>query len=307
MNLYFAPLEGITTYTYRNIHSAIFGGCDAYFAPFINPSDQEKVSKKGMRDIVPDKNRDVNLKVQVLTNNAQSFLKFEDKIKDLGYDEVNINIGCPAARVVQKGRGAGFLQNPDAMDEFFYEIFSKSELKISVKTRIGYTSGDEMERLIKVYNKYPLTQLIIHPRTRQEFYKGQPDIKVFFEAYNISKNKVCYNGDIYSAGDYDNIVNRFPELEGVMIGRGAIKNPAIFREIKCGEPLKTAELIEFSKRLTDAYFELLQSEVFTLYKMKEIWAYTMQNFPEEKKIAKSIKKASRISEFIAAIGQLPEI
>ncbi len=307
MNLYFAPLEGITGCTYRNTHSAMFGECDAYFAPFINPSDQEKVSKKGIKDILPENNVGINLKAQVLTNSTVSFLKFTEKIKAFGFDEININLGCPSATVVRKGRGSGFLKDTDALDKFLYEIFEKSDIKISIKTRTGYYSGDEMAELMEIYNKYPLTQLIIHPRAREDFYNGEPDNEVFAAAYEVSKNKLCYNGNIYTVEDYKNITERFPDIDGVMFGRGAIRNPALFREIHGGKPLTTAELIEFSEILAENYNKVLQSDVFTLHKLKEIWVYILQSFPEEKKIAKSIKKSRSLTDFMSAIRLLPEL
>lgn len=307
MNLYFAPLEGITGCTYRNTHAEMFGECSAYFAPFINPSDQEKVSKKGIKDILPENNNGIDLKAQVLTNNAVSFLKFADKIKAFGFDEININLGCPSATVVRKGRGSGFLKDTDALDNFLYEIFDKSDIKISVKTRTGYFSGDEMEELMEIYNKYPLTQLIIHPRAREDFYNGMPDNNVFEKAYKMSKNKLCYNGNIFTAEDYKNIITRFPDIDGVMLGRGAIKNPALFREINGGAKITTAELIEFSKKLAESYNKVLQSEVFTLHKLKEIWVYILWNYPEEKKTAKAIKKSRTIQEFMSSLSLLPKL
>lgn len=307
MNLYFAPLEGITSYIYRKTHAEMFDGCDFYYAPFINPSEQEKISKKGIKDILPENNEGIPLKAQILTNNAEAFLKFVDKIKPLGYDELNINIGCPASTVVKKGRGAGFLRTPDLIDNFLYEIFSKCDIPISVKTRIGYYSGDEMDELMEIYNKYPLSLLIIHPRTREDLYKGMPNNDVFKKAYNISKNKVCYNGNIYTVSDYNRITAMFPNIDSVMLGRGAIKNPAIFREIKGGKAISTAELIEFSERLTENYYEILKSDTFTLHKLKEVWVYMIQNYPDEKKIAKAIKKSNSISDFTAAIQRLPSL
>ncbi len=307
MNLYFAPLEGITTYIYRNTHASMFDGCDAYFAPFINPSEQERISKKGMKDILPERNAGINLKAQILTNNSDSFLRFIDKIKPLGYDEININMGCPASTVVRKGRGSGFLKTPDLIDKFLYEIFSQCDIKTTVKTRIGYSSGSEMEELIRIFNKYPISLLTVHPRTREDFYKGEPDMAVFENVYNVSDNKLCYNGNIFSADNFISIASRFPELDSVMLGRGAIANPALFREIKGGTPLTTAELIEFTSRLIDNYYEVLQSDIFTLHKLKEIWVYMMWNYPDEKKIAKAIKKSNTLTDFKAAIGRLPEI
>ncbi len=305
MNLYFAPLEGITTTIYRNTHAAIFGGCHAYYAPFITPSDNEKVSRKGLRDVLPEKNQGQVLKVQVLTNCAPSFLRFIEKVKTIGYEEVNINLGCPFERVVKKGRGAGFLLQPERMDKFLYDVFSSADIKISVKTRIGYASGEEMKELLRIYNKYPLTQLIVHPRTREDFYKGRPDMAVFAAVYAASTNPLCYNGDINTGEDYQQIVSQYPALEGIMIGRGAVANPALFREIQGGASLKTEELVLFTEKLTENYYVELQSEIFTLHKLKEVWGYMMRNFPDEKKIVKAICKANSLDDLQKAIKSLP--
>ncbi|MBQ9984795.1 MAG: tRNA-dihydrouridine synthase family protein [Oscillospiraceae bacterium] len=307
MKLYFAPLEGITTYTFRNTHAEMFGGVDAYFAPFINPSDLEKVSRKGMRDILPENDTTEKLKVQVLTSNAESFLKFCEKIKSLGYYEININIGCPAGTVVRKGRGSGFLQYPDAMDEFFHKIFSESDMKISVKTRVGYSVHDEFARLMEIYNRYPVSELTVHPRTREELYNGSASLESFAFAYNISKNPLCYNGDICMVKDYEKISEQFPDVSGVMLGRGAVMNPALFREIRGGERLSTEELVEFSERLSEKYRKVLGSDVFTLHKLKEIWIYAGRNFPEEKKLIKAIRKANTLEDFKSAIRALPKL
>ena len=307
MKLYFAPLEGITTYTYRNTHAEMFGGCDQYFAPFITPSDNEKLSIKCLRDIVPEKNGKVKLMVQVLTNKAESFLKFEEKIKELGYNEVNINLGCPSGTVVKKNRGSGFLREPEELDRFLDEVFSASKLKISVKTRTGFASGEEMERLLGIYNKYPLKERIIHPRARQDFYNGIPDDGVFEKAYLASENPVFYNGNVFSAEEYAEKIEKFPQIDGVMLGRGAVANPAIFREIRGGEKLKTVELAEFTQRLADRYLPVLGSEVYTLHKLKEIWMYAMWNYPEEKKLLKAIKKSNKLCDLLGAVRQLPEI
>lgn len=307
MKLYFAPLEGITTYTFRNTHAEMFGGVDSYFAPFINPSDQEKVSRKGMRDILPDNDTTNRLKVQVLTSNSESFLKFCEKIKTFGYNEVNINIGCPAGTVVKKGRGSGFLQYPEKMDEFFCGIFEKCDMAVSVKTRIGYSSHDEMPGIMEIYNKYPISELTIHPRTREELYNGSASLETFGNAYNISQNPVCYNGDICDVSNYAKVTERFTSLSGVMLGRGAVRNPALFREICGGEKLCTGELVEFSERLSEKYRKVLGSDVFTLHKLKEIWVYAGRNFLDEKKKIKAIHKANTLEDFKSAIRALPEM
>lgn len=306
MKLYFAPMEGITNYIYRNTHAEMFGFSDGYYAPFITPSDNEKINKKGLKDVVSENNI-AKVTVQVLTKDSEAFLKFAKKIKAEGFSEINLNLGCPYPTVVKKGKGAGFLAEPIALDEFLYQIFEKCDIDISIKTRAGFHSADELDALMEIYNKYSISLLVIHPRAREDFYKGEPDMEAFKRAYLVSKNKICYNGNIFSKEDFCRIEKGFSSLDSVMIGRGAVENPAIFREIRGGEVLKTEELILFSERLIENYRQTLRSDVFTMHKMKELWAIMMGNFPDEKKIAKAIKKANTVEEFMGAIKLLPEI
>lgn len=307
MKLYFAPMEGITTYTYRNTHAQFFGGCDMYYAPFIVPSDKERVSRKCLRDILPEHNTDMPLRVQVLTTQADSFVKFEEKIKELGYSEVNLNLGCPAARVVQKGRGSGALKDKEKLKAFLLETFEKTNFKVEIKTRIGFADKSEADALLEIYNKLPMERLLVHPRTKLDYYGGVPHDDVFEKFYKESKNKLCYNGNVFTLADFKRIEVRFPEIEGVMLGRGAIANPALFREIRGGERITTQELVEFSEKLIENYYAVLQSEIFTLQKLKEIWVYVLWNFPEETKVAKAIKKSANLEDFKAAIRKLPAL
>ena len=307
MKLYFAPLEGITTYTYRNTHKEFFGGCDKYFAPFITPSSNERVSIKSLRDIVPEKNSGTPLTVQVMANQPEAFLNFEDKIMELGYSSVNLNFGCPSSTVVKKNRGAGIFRDLKILDSFLNEIFKKSNLEISVKTRTGYSDGESFGTIMNIYNQYPISELIIHPRCREEYYKGEPNTEYFKLGLSLAKMPVCYNGNIFSLNAYKKIEGNFPNINSVMLGRGAIANPAIFREINGGTPLCTYEVVEFTKALMPKYLEVLGSEIYTLHKLKEIWIYIMWNYPDEKKILKAIKKSNRLTDLISAIECLPEI
>lgn len=306
MKLYFAPMEGITTYTYRNAHAEYFGGVDAYYAPFVSPSENDKVNAKHFRDILPENNKAGELIPQILTNSYSRFEHFEKLIDELGYKKANINLGCPSGTVVKKGKGSGFLREPELLEMFLDEVFEKSQLTLSIKTRTGYFSGSEMENLMKIYNKYSYAKLIIHPRAREDKYNGVPDMEVFKKAYDISKNKVSYNGNVFSKQRYEEIIEEYPDLDSVMIGRGAIMNPAIFREIRGGAPLCKKELIEFTDLLRARYVELYKSESFTLKKLKEIWTYVMWSFPDEKKIAKELRKANELEEFMNAAKRMPE-
>lgn len=305
MKLYFAPLEGITTYVYRNTHKRFFGGCDAYFSPFITPSDNVKIGRKGFRDILPENNA-VPLKIQVLTNNSLSFLKFAKKAEEYGYEELNLNLGCPSSTVTGKGRGAGFLQKTEELDRFLFEVFSKCDMKISVKTRAGYFSTEEIKKLIEIYNKYDISCLTVHPRSRNDFYKGVPDMEAFKYAYTNAKMPLCYNGNVFSVKDYEKITENFPNTESVMIGRGAVTNPAIFREIRGGEKLGAKELKDFTAALAENYGKILDSEIFTLHKLKEIWLYIAEN-SEDKKIKKGIKKAGSLKEFMNVVSSVEEV
>jgi len=161
-----------------------------------------------------------------------------------------------------------------------------------------------MEELTDIYNKYPLKLLIVHPRTRSDYYKGVPNMLQFKKTYDASVNPLCFNGNIFTALEYQNICTAYPCIEGVMLGRGAIANPAIFREIRGGAQLSSEELLEFSSLLEDRYFEVLKSDTYTLHKLKEVWIYMMQNFPEEKKILKAIKKSNNLCDLNRAISGL---
>ena len=297
IKLYFAPMEGITSYTYRNVHNEMFGGCDVYYAPFISPSENERISERHFRDILPENNKEVTLIPQTLTNRADHFLMFQTQAEKIGYDEVNLNLGCPSGTVVKKGKGSGFLKEPEKGDVFLDEIFQQNKGKISVKTRLGYYDGDEMEKLTEIYNKYDMEELIIHARVREALYKGEPDMKSFKKAYESSKNKVCFNGNIFTKEAYEKLIDEYKGIESVMIGRGAIANPAIFREIKGGAKLENKELVDFTYLLAERYMQVLKSQVFTLRKLKEIWVYILWNFPNDKKFSKAIMKTNSLDDF----------
>ena len=280
--------------------------CDEYFAPFIVPTENERITLKTLKDLLPE-NNESKVVPQVLSSDAEVFCEFAKKLKYLGFDEVNLNLGCPSGTVIKKSRGAGALREPDALDRFLDGIFAGSDIKISIKTRVGFNSHSEFERLLEIYNKYPVSELIIHPRVREEYYKGEPNLETFDKAYNNTSLKLCYNGDIKNAEDYNKITRKYDKLNSVMIGRGAVKNPAIFREIRGGKRLETKELIAFSKALEEEYLKLLGSYTYTFHRLKEIWMMMILNFPNEQKIFKAIKKSGRMDEINSAICCLPEL
>lgn len=303
MNLYFAPLEGITTYTYRNAHHEMFSGVDTYFAPFIVPTENERISIKTLRDILPENNA-VKIIPQVLCSSGAAFCELVKKVKDLGYDEVNLNLGCPSGTVVKKHRGAGALKDTDELRKLLDYIYEKADIKISIKTRTGFYSHEEFIELVDIYNQYPVAELIIHPRVRDELYSGKPNMDSFEYAYLNSKHKLCYNGDIVTTEDFKTITKKYPDLNSVMIGRGAIANPALFREILGGDKINKDELIKFSKTLEERYLKVLGCEHYTVHRLKEIWLYITKNFPDDKKTIKAIKKSNSLKDINEALKNM---
>lgn len=227
MKFYMAPLEGITGYVFRNAHYNYFHPADKYFTPFITPGLNSRRTSKALKDVLPENNRGPRIIPQILTNRADEFIYTEKQLAEMGYDEINLNLGCPSGTVVGKRRGSGFLAFQDELNRFLEEIYGKAELKISIKTRLGKDNPEEFEALLDIYNQYPLEELIIHPRTREEFYRGKPNLTMFQLGFTKSRCPVCYNGNIFTKPDYDSFCSQFPEVTAVMLGRGLVANPAL--------------------------------------------------------------------------------
>ncbi|AAK81383.1 tRNA-dihydrouridine synthase [Clostridium acetobutylicum] len=304
MKYYFAPLEGITGYIYRNAYEKFFGGIDKYFTPFIVPTSSKSLTSRELKDVLPENNKVTFLVPQILTNDANKFIFTTEKLMNLGYSEVNLNLGCPSGTVVSKGRGAGFLKKRQELDEFLEKIFSKSPAKISIKTRIGKDSPDEFYELIKIFNKYPLEELIIHPRIQTDFYNNKPNMKVFKDALELSKSTVCYNGDIFQSNDYIKLIEEFSNLGVVMLGRGIISNPNIIKKINSNNVLEKEVLKKFHDAIYEEYQDILSGEKNVLFKMKEIWFYMIHLFKDSDKFAKKIRKANRLRDYEAIISAL---
>lgn len=298
MKFYFAPLEGVTGYIYRNTYNKFFGKeVDKYFTPFVVPTMNYCFTSKELNDVKPDHNRDINVVPQILTNNAEYFLSTTEKLNEFGYDEVNLNLGCPSGTVVSKFKGSGFLSKREELDIFLEEVFSKVNCKISLKTRIGKDSPDEFYELIKIFNKYPLEELIIHPRIRQDFYKNEPNIEVFKDAINLSKNPIVYNGDIFTVEDFNRFKEQCPTVDTVMLGRGLMANPGLIGEIKNHTVINKEILKEFHDEIYLKYKEVLSGDKNALYKMKEFWFYMIHSFADVDKYAKKIRKSKSASEY----------
>ena len=304
MNFYFAPMEGLTGYIYRNAHNSYFNNIDKYFSPFISTNQGGNLKTGELNDILPENNQGLVLIPQLLTNNAKDFIRFSKKIKLLGYKEINLNLGCPFGTVVSKNKGAGFLAKTKELDLFLDEIFSESVMKISIKTRLGKNQPEEFYELIEIFNKYPLEELIIHPRIQKDFYKNKPDLKIFREALIVSKNPVCYNGDIFTIKDYKEFSASFPGVGSLMLGRGLLANPGLLKDIKNNIKIDKNLLKEFHDKLYNDYKKVLFGEVNVLYRMKGLWGYMISVFSDNEKYAKKIKKSVRLHDYDEVISSL---
>ncbi len=306
MKFYLAPLEGITTYVYRNAYAKYFGDIDRYFTPFIVPHKEKKFSTREMKELSPEHNAGIEVIPQLLTNNAEDFLKTARDIKNLGYNEINLNFGCPSKTVVTKRKGSGFLAYPDELERFLEQIFDETDMKISIKTRIGKDSPEEFYRIMEIYNKFPITELIVHPRIQTDFYNNSPNMDMFEMAYRDAKMSICYNGDINTPNDYTKLICRFPELEYVMLGRGIIRNPGLISQINGTNESIKDKLYAFHQDILEEYIKISSGERNVLFKMKELWAFMIDLFEDDDKLAKKIKKVERIKDYEKLVDNIFE-
>lgn len=306
MKYYMAPLEGITGYVYRNAYHAYFRDFDKYFTPFLAPhGEKEKLTHRERNDIAPEHNEGMYVVPQILTNQASQFIRVAKELKVLGYEEVNLNLGCPSGTVVSKYKGAGFLAKPAELEQFLTELFEALDMKISVKTRIGMYETEEFSQLMSIFEKFPLEELIIHPRLREEYYKGVPHKEVFQKAASTSALQLCYNGDLFLKEHLEAMEKEEPTVEWVMLGRGILRNPALVQFTECGSMPDKALIKEFHDRLYGDYRDIMPGDRPTLFKMKELWFYMGSLFTGwEEAYAKQMRKCSRLSDYEQIVNRI---
>lgn len=319
MKFYLAPMEGITGHIYRNALEKYFPGTDKYFTPFIAPDQNKILRTKERRDVLPENNHVPELVPQILTNSAEDFIRTAKVLQELGYEEVNLNLGCPSGTVVSRKRGSGLLAFPDEVERLLDGIFSEIQLKVSVKTRIGKDDAEDAFWLMEIYRKFPLSELIIHPRIQKDFYRGEPNQDLFGELIRASKDQeggmpssghpentfpVCYNGNLLTEKDYLFFAEKFPEVDAVMLGRGVIANPGLIRQIRSGLKTDKKTLRAFHDEVLEEYRSLFGEDKNALFRMKEMWIYMIHLFTNHEKYAKKIRKAQSLAEYRCAADAL---
>lgn len=304
MKYYLAPLEGITGYHFRNAYHRHFEPMDKYFTPFISPNQKKICRTREKNDILPENNKGMNVIPQILTNQADLFLITVEYLQEYGYSEFNLNLGCPVGTVVSKKKGAGLLSDVEMLKHFLSDIYEGTDAKISVKTRIGMQSEQEFEKIMEIYNQFPIHELIIHPRTREDYYKNIPHMESFSYGYEKSNTEVCYNGDLFTKEKYKEVEMKFPKLSSVMLGRGILRNPGLIGDIKKEQTMSRETLKEFHDDLYERYKEHLYGDKTVLFKMKELWNYLIYSFGCDEKMGKRIKKAQRLYEYDDIIKEI---
>ena len=299
MRYYFAPMEGITDSIFRRIHHKYFPGVDRYYMPFLSPTIHRTLTHKEDRELPMADNVDFVAIPQILTKVAEDFLWAAQQCHDRGYSEVNLNVGCPSGTVVSKGKGSGMLRNPEELDRFLEEVFKKSPLPVSVKTRLGLENPEEFPALLEVFNRYPITELTVHPRVRKDFYKEPIREDWFRYACENSKNPLCYNGNLMTKEQSDAVADRYPNVESVMVGRALIADPGMFS----GGTTHGA-LEGFLAELTEEYVAVFGSARNAMFRLKENWGFLHHRFAGCDKLWKQLRKTTDIREFNSITAEI---
>lgn len=300
MRYYFAPLEGLTDSIFRRLHHKYFPGADRYYTPFFSPTVHRALTPKEARELPPAASVDFCVIPQLLTKIPEDFIWMAAQCKDLGYEEVNLNLGCPSGTVTAKGKGSGMLRDLDALDRFLDEIFSKRPIDISIKTRIGFGSSEEFPALLDIFNQYPVKELTIHPRIRCQFYSGVPDMDAFTYAVENSKNPLCYNGDLGKLADVDRLLQSFPQIQAVMIGRGLLADPGMLTP--GGTDVKALEA--FMVELLEEYLVAFGGSRNAMFRLKEHWHFLIGQFEGSEKLGKRLRKTTDLNEYKAITQEI---
>ena len=294
MRYYFAPMEGLTDSVFRRLHQQYFPGVDRYYMPFFSPTVHRTLTHKEQRELPKADSVPLCAVPPVLTKSPEDFLWAAQVCRDLGYGEVNLNLGCPSGTVVAKGKGSGLLRSPEELDWFLDAIFRDAPLPISVKTRIGLESASEFPALMAVFNRYPIRELTVHPRVRQQFYEGAVNREAFAYAAANSKNPLCYNGDIRTLAQAEALAEQYSGLSAVMIGRGLLANPGM---LSGGTDVRTLEA--FMNELLAVYEAEFGGSRNAMFRLKEHWSYLRRSFAGSEKLWKALRKTTDPAQFRA--------
>lgn len=305
--IYLAPFQGITGLVYREVYTTYFPEIDKLFTPFFTAIHSRKSLSAKLSELEKTNHNGVEVVPQVLSNDADEIIRFNQICFDMGFREVNWNLGCPFRRVASKKRGSGLMQHPNLVQKILGKVMPSAPLNFSIKCRLGYESSEEIFEMLHVFNQFPLSELIIHARIGRQLYKGDVDMQTFEKVTDQTKHRVVYNGDIFDENDFKKFHTRHPDLETLMIGRGLLVDPFLPADIK-GTSL-TNDLLErkiyVRKFIDDLYFQYrkkLNDRLHAINLMKEIWGYMAFSFNSSGKVFGLVKKTKSFEEYEDAVN-----
>jgi tRNA-dihydrouridine synthase len=300
-----SPLQGYTGFIFRNSLDRYFGGVDTYFAPYIKLQGQFEIKKSNKKDLLPENNKVKHLVPQVMTNCADEFLFVANYVQNLGYRELNWNLGCPYPMVTKRGLGSGLIKHTKKINDILKKVSDESEINISLKLRLGYDDSREILELLPILEKHKIKYIILHPRLGKQLYKGEANLELFQKCIENTGHKVIYNGDINSVEYFRQLKNRFPGINGWALGRGLIANPFLAEMIKADKNSMpdnwTERFSGFHDTLFQYYSENLSGSGHILMKMQSFWEYFSHLFTMPHKACKNIKKAKNIAAYQHAV------
>lgn len=302
LKIYQAPLQGLTDYVFRNAIDQIFGGIDQFFTPYLVFENDGKIKPSRMREVLPKNNAVDNITPQILVKDSQEASKMIELIKQLEYNSVNLNLGCPYPMVTNRGRGAGLLPFPERVRSILETMFSEFNGTISIKLRCGLTSSVEQQEVLNVLNDFSLQYIFLHPRIGKQLYKGSPSIDDFIRAQELSNHKLIYNGDINSVSDFMRLQQTTGKQSEIMLGRGLLYSPVLALNLK-GATVENIEqkMSDFHNEIFEKVNANLSGSSHILQKMRPFWEYFSHQFNDQHKTFKRIKKAKNIASYHEAV------
>ena len=307
MNYYVAPMEGLTDRVWRQAHQKWFGWAGApakYYAPFLSPPENRVLIKKKMAELAPEANLGAPVVPQLLAKDGALAAWMVGQLRQLGYTEVNLNFGCPSGTVTAKGKGSGMLRDLDKLDAFLAALFAEAEGPLTVKTRLGVEKPEEFAAVLDVYNRYPIAELTIHPRVMRQQYRGEADREAFAKALPTCKMPVCYNGDLTTVEQLRTLEADFPAVQSLMVGRGIIADPALFRQALGGPAATKEELRGYLDDLYHGYTALFGSAGCAISRMKGHWFYLIHRFDGSERLEKQLRKLREPWEYETVVNQI---
>ena len=303
-----SPLQGFTDYKFRNAFNHFFGGIDTFYSPYIRLNGKLKIKNSYQKDILLENNTELEVIPQIITNDVDEFLFVSKYVLELGYKELNWNLGCPYPMVTKRGMGSGLISDPEKINAILHQVHNESDILVSMKMRMGYENAEEILDALPVLNNYPLKNIAIHARIGKQLYKGGTDLDAFQKCLDHSKHKMYYNGDITSVAAFKKLQERFTTIDHWMIGRGLIADPFLPSMIKNNTteyPKNRFDVFkEFHDRIFEEYDAALSGPTPIKMKMLGFWEYFSKSFSNPHKTYKKIKKASNVKAYAVAVREI---